>query len=763
MNNLNSIVDYLKVFNNINKRPAQEPRTMAQEPRNMYSQGQLVRNTVDGSRPGYQGDKKLTPANIKKQQVANDYLYDLYGKEYVDNAAKEWAKISNLEKNRIRKIENTDLPLDQMEHEYDRRNFRKKFKEDIIKYGEWNADRKSSAATKRYADHVKRAKTGVFEQIIFDAFGRKDIKGTNKPNLNRNLPKLDAIHKNLDEYKILKKYLYDNFKITVNLDHGLDKNTIQTIMNSSAADLTSVNILEQNLNNGFKKQLNNKYFEAVQMGGDKGLKKKRAVEKLAKQFNLDIGSIPDNQFVKDQVGPFEFNKIKKGAPSFETLNIKDAMLNSLKNADKLNTEWGQYIKENPGIFEDAGFDLKTLKKPRNVENIATNIDAIIKELGGKEKMSKLLVTGTGSIEERNLIRQVIKTGFDFAKGTGKAAVNLLNPKEFLKLKNWVGGPAMAFMAGVEVVDVADRWARQGIPIKEALGEKWTKFLMPRTLQEYQTEGMREANALSSPASKRYAKNIDLSNDLMRTYDKLEMLEKGEAAKLRKTGDAERIANLKKSITAKEKKYSEFINQKDKDGNVLGDGELDFKKDYNEYRALTKKGRDFKAFTTTGRDFTDLNIPFTEIGGMNDMGTDKMSGLKIDRTYTPMYKIGTSKIPSEHELALDATLSARPHVRERLIAPTTSKNFKYQDQKLPDEIRQMYENYATEEGIPEYGILPPRTSLSQVPHPDGGNMLDAITKFYNVGQKRKQASMYPDFHGSQFAEGGIASLMKKYYD
>ena len=29
MNNLNSIVDYLKVFNNINKRPAYEPRNMA--------------------------------------------------------------------------------------------------------------------------------------------------------------------------------------------------------------------------------------------------------------------------------------------------------------------------------------------------------------------------------------------------------------------------------------------------------------------------------------------------------------------------------------------------------------------------------------------------------------------------------------------------------------------------------------------------------------------------------------------------------------
>ena len=34
------------------------PSAMAQEPRNMYNQGQLVSNTVDGSRPGYNGDRK---------------------------------------------------------------------------------------------------------------------------------------------------------------------------------------------------------------------------------------------------------------------------------------------------------------------------------------------------------------------------------------------------------------------------------------------------------------------------------------------------------------------------------------------------------------------------------------------------------------------------------------------------------------------------------------------------------------------------------
>ena len=38
------------------------PRSMNQEPRNMYSEGQLVTPSVDGSRPGYQGDNKYTPS-----------------------------------------------------------------------------------------------------------------------------------------------------------------------------------------------------------------------------------------------------------------------------------------------------------------------------------------------------------------------------------------------------------------------------------------------------------------------------------------------------------------------------------------------------------------------------------------------------------------------------------------------------------------------------------------------------------------------------
>ena len=46
-----------------------EPSSMDQEPRNMYSQGQLVSNTVDGSRPGYAGEDEVTKLAKEYQKV----------------------------------------------------------------------------------------------------------------------------------------------------------------------------------------------------------------------------------------------------------------------------------------------------------------------------------------------------------------------------------------------------------------------------------------------------------------------------------------------------------------------------------------------------------------------------------------------------------------------------------------------------------------------------------------------------------------------
>ena len=68
---MRSILDYIKVFKNIETYKGREPRSMDPEPRNMYASGQLVQNTADGSRPGYKGnyskDKTALSADVIKK------------------------------------------------------------------------------------------------------------------------------------------------------------------------------------------------------------------------------------------------------------------------------------------------------------------------------------------------------------------------------------------------------------------------------------------------------------------------------------------------------------------------------------------------------------------------------------------------------------------------------------------------------------------------------------------------------------------------
>ena len=64
-------------------------RAMVQGPRNMYAGGQLVQPNADGSRPGYNGKKKLDPANLKRQQDGLQNYYDKFGKKTLDKLSKK--------------------------------------------------------------------------------------------------------------------------------------------------------------------------------------------------------------------------------------------------------------------------------------------------------------------------------------------------------------------------------------------------------------------------------------------------------------------------------------------------------------------------------------------------------------------------------------------------------------------------------------------------------------------------------------------------
>jgi len=148
----------------------------------------------------------------------------------------------------------------------------------------------------------------------------------------------------------------------------------------------------------------------------------------------------------DQLGPFELNKIDKGVGSFETLNIKDEMLKSLNNASKLDTEWGNYIKDNPGVFKEAGIDLKKLKKPTNVENITKNLPEIEKQINkftqrmmsfcpvGSKRVKKAGGGGAGPTCSMKEAQAGLKKQVDAA---AKASKNGKIPKRFGKLKSFL--------------------------------------------------------------------------------------------------------------------------------------------------------------------------------------------------------------------------------------------------------------------------------------------------------------------------------------
>ena len=227
------------------------------------------------------------------------------------------------------------------------------------------------------------------DNIMFNAFGREFEEGTtNIKNPNYNIEKYSAIQKNLSEYRTLNTYIDKTYGIKTELDHPLSKKIIRQLMNGTAEELSRVNILEKNLNQQFKNQLNINYSKALDSGN---IKQKKAVEKIAEKFKLNIGSVPDGQF-------FDMSKINRGAPSFETLDIKKEMLKSLKNAASLDTEFLKYIKENPGVFEDAQINISKIVKPKNVSNIAKNLPEIEKylnstvtEFGSKSKKGKAAI------------------------------------------------------------------------------------------------------------------------------------------------------------------------------------------------------------------------------------------------------------------------------------------------------------------------------------------------------------------------------------
>jgi len=311
-------------------------------------------------------------------------------------------------------------------------------KEDVRAKLKWLPDDPTfsdNALNKLWKSNLIKYEREKIDELFYDAFGREFVKGTKDKNPTYNPRKFLAIKNNLNEYRQLRDAIQLKYpNIRFELDHPLSKSSLNKIFNATTDQLTRVNILEADLNNGFKDSLSLQYEKAVQ-GND--LKKKKAVEKIARDLKLNIGKISDDA-----------TNFKYGVKEFQKLNIKEEIAKSLENLSFLNKNFQTYAKNNPELFKTAGVSTnQTFTKVDNIKGLS----AFMKNLGIKCQLSNGINCSNPQAYEKSLNELSTKA----QAGDQAAAAKMTNFAKSVRgagsvIKGVLGPAALVFEAGIAV-------------------------------------------------------------------------------------------------------------------------------------------------------------------------------------------------------------------------------------------------------------------------------------------------------------------------
>ncbi len=330
-----------------------------------------------------------------------------------------------------------------------------------------------NALNKLWKSKLIKYDKNKIDELFYQAFG-------NPKSNTYNPKKFLAIKKNLNEYRQLRDAINAKYpNINFELDHPLSKSSLNKIFNATTDQLTRVNVLESDLNNGFKDSLSLQYEKAVQSNN---LNKKKAVEKIAKDLKLNIGKISDDA-----------TNFKYGVKEFQKLNIKDEIIKSVKNLSSLNKNFQTYVKNNPDLFKTAGVSTKqtfTKIKPSEVEGIEkllASFSANPKCRASFNKGGRIgYATGPASLSEcaisgRNRLEKVIKGGAKLGTKEGALATQILKAGRSLgsafTLSGLFGPAAIAFTAAAEAGFVGYDMLTTGKTFKETIGDSLLNYAL----------------------------------------------------------------------------------------------------------------------------------------------------------------------------------------------------------------------------------------------------------------------------------------------
>ena len=309
------------------------------------------------------------------------------------------------------------------------------------------------------------------DELFYDAFGREKIKGTNKKNPSFNNKKFLAIKKNLNEYRKLRNGINAKYpNINFELDHPLSKSTLKKMFNASAEELTRVNPLEADLNNGFKDAVSQQYEKAMgdsKKGIKPNLNKKKAVEKIARDLKLNIGKINNDA-----------TNFKYGVKEFQKLNMKDEILKAVQNQEYLSSNFKTYVKNNPELFKTANVNPNT-NITKITQGQVKQVASLLEKLGcgqaaggrilfaeGVPSLTKCGKAGAAKIE-KGLANGFKKSDVGLAQkilGSGKFL------KEAVSLRGLFGPAALAFTVAAEAGIVGYDMLASGKSFREAIGD-----------------------------------------------------------------------------------------------------------------------------------------------------------------------------------------------------------------------------------------------------------------------------------------------------
>ena len=91
---------------------------------------------------------------------------------------------------------------------------------------------------------------------------------------------------------------------------------------------------------------------------------------------------------------------------------------------------------------------------------------------GKERMKRIMNGSKATKPEIGIIKKIMD-------GAGKFAKSVVNPAEWIRLRNWIGPEAMLFFGGFEAGIAKYDQLEKGTPWKEALSNTLFGFVMEK--------------------------------------------------------------------------------------------------------------------------------------------------------------------------------------------------------------------------------------------------------------------------------------------